>query len=168
MRRTAFATALIVTLFGPVPGTLAQGAAPRGRIVGRVIDGATGKGIADAAIEIVGHGLGAASGVDGQFAIAAAPAGVVTVQVRRIGYTPKQVTGIRVEAGRAVEQDVALAAATTTLAASVVTARVERGTVAEATDQQRLAVGVVMRSPQSRSRAVPMATPRRPSSASVA
>jgi hypothetical protein len=43
---------------------------PTGRIVGRVVDSQTGRGVADAGVQIVGTTLGTATSVDGQFSIA--------------------------------------------------------------------------------------------------
>ena len=114
-----------------------------GRIVGRVVDGATGSGLAEAGIQVVGTTIGVRSGVDGQFSIAGVPSGTVTIIVRRIGYVQKTVTGIFLEGGKTVEQDIALAQASLELAAQVVTASTERGTVNEALDAQKNSVNVV-------------------------
>jgi outer membrane receptor protein involved in Fe transport len=114
-----------------------------GRIVGRVIDGTTGHGIPEAGIQITGSTIGAQTGVDGRFTIANVPAGTHSLSVRRIGFSPKTVTGLVVEAGETLEQSITLAPAATAIAAQVVTAAAERGTVNEALDAQRIAVGVV-------------------------
>jgi len=114
-----------------------------GRIVGRVLDAASGQGLTDVGIQVVGTTLGTMSGVDGRFTLPAVPAGTVTLQFRRIGYTPKTVTGILLEAGRTLEQNVTLASAAITLAAQTVTASAERGSVNEALDAQRTATGIV-------------------------
>src|SRR5262245_49604355 len=116
---------------------------PTGRVVGRVIDATSGQGITDAGVSIVGTTMGTHSGVDGRFQIAGIPAGTVTIQVRRIGYAPKEVTGLLLAGGQTLEQNISLSAAAAQVAATVVTASAERGTVNEALDQQRTAVGVV-------------------------
>ncbi len=116
---------------------------PTGRIVGRVIDAASGQGLPDVGVQVVGTTLGTMSGIEGRFTLPAVPAGTVTIQFRRIGYTPKTVTGILLDAGKTLEQDVTLATATITLAAQTVTASAERGSVADALDAQRTATGVV-------------------------
>src|ERR1700741_4727612 len=59
---------------------------PTGRIVGRVVDAATGQGLADVGVQIVGTRLGVSTGVDGRFFIPGIPAGTVTIQARRIGF----------------------------------------------------------------------------------
>ncbi len=119
----------------------AQGA-PTGRIVGRVIDAASGQGVVGAGVQVVGTTIGAQSGVDGRYAISAVPAGTVTLQVRFIGYAQKTITGILLESGKTLEQNVTLAAATVKLTGMVVSASSERGTVNEALSGQRNATGV--------------------------
>ena len=122
----------------------AQGpSAPTGRIVGRIVDQATGTGIAEVVLQIPGSLLGARSGVDGRFSLPAVPAGTVTLQARRIGYAVKTVTGIVVAGGATVEQNVTLATTAVQLSTQVVTASAERGSVSEAIDGQRNALGVV-------------------------
>ncbi|MES2176876.1 MAG: TonB-dependent receptor [Gemmatimonadota bacterium] len=114
-----------------------------GRIVGKIVDAASGAGIADAGVQIVGTTQGGRSGVDGSFSLSNVPAGTVTLQVRRIGYASKTVTGLLLEAGKTLEQSIALTSASVQLTAQVVTASKERGTVSDALDAQKNAVGVV-------------------------
>src|SRR3982751_5225178 len=114
-----------------------------GRIVGRVIDATSGAGITDADVQVLGTAIGARSGVDGRFTLTNVPAGTVTLQARRLGFATKQVTGLSLEAGKSLEQNISLAAATVRLEAQVVSASTERGSVSGALDAQRTAVGVV-------------------------
>lgn len=114
-----------------------------GKIIGRIIDAATGQGIAAAGIQVVGTTIGTQSGVDGRYVIGRVPAGTVTLQVRRIGYGPKTITGIILPAGGSVEQNVSLTTAELQLAAVSVTATKEKGTVNEALNQQRNATNAV-------------------------
>jgi TonB-dependent receptor len=116
---------------------------PTGRITGRVLDAASGQGLPDVGVQVVGTTLGTMSGVDGRFTLPAVPAGTVTLQFRRIGFAPKTVTAIMLEAGTTLEQNVTLAAAAIQLAAQTVTASAERGSVNEALDAQRTATGIV-------------------------
>lgn len=115
---------------------------PTGRIVGRVVDAATGQGISDAGVQVVGTTTGVQTGIDGRFTLARVNAGTVTIQVRRIGYVPKSVTGILLRAGQTIEQNITLATAAARVEAQVVTAARERGTVASALNDQRTAGGV--------------------------
>jgi outer membrane receptor protein involved in Fe transport len=140
------ARALVLAAAGFVlAGSLHAQAAPpaTGRIVGRIIDAQTGQGLPDVGVQVVGTTLGVVSGVDGRFALPPIPAGTVTIQVRRLGYQPKTVTGILLLAGRTLEQNITMESATITLTAQVVTASAERGSVSEALDAQRVATGVV-------------------------
>lgn len=117
--------------------------APAGRITGRIVDAKSGQGIAAAGVQVVGTTIGAQSGVDGRYTIARVPAGTVTLQVRRIGYGPKTVTGILVPANGSLEQDITLTSAELQLAAVSVTATKEKGTVNEALNQQKNATNAV-------------------------
>jgi TonB-dependent receptor len=114
-----------------------------GRIVGRVIDAGTGQGIVDVGVQVVGTTIGVSTGLDGRFSLSNVPAGTVTLHARRIGFAPKTVTGILLGSGTTLDQDITLAAATVELTTQVVTASSERGTVRDALDAQRTAVGVV-------------------------
>ena len=128
-----------------LPGTPAAAAPAQafGRIAGRIVDAASGQGLSDVGIQVVGTTIGTQSGVDGRFTVPRVPAGTVTLQVRRIGYAPKTITGILLPANGAVEQNIAISQATVQLTAQVVTATSERGTVNEALDKQRTATGIV-------------------------
>ncbi|HUQ82836.1 MAG TPA: TonB-dependent receptor, partial [Gemmatimonadaceae bacterium] len=114
-----------------------------GRIVGRILDAATGQGLTDVGVQVVGTTLGSSSGIEGRYAVANIPAGTVTIQVRRLGYAPKTVTGILLNGGQTLEQNITMQTATVQLQAMSVTAAAERGTVNEALDQQRTATGIV-------------------------
>ncbi len=116
---------------------------PAGRIVGRILDASNGTGLTDVGVQIVGTTLGTTSGLDGRFTIQGVPAGTVAIQVRRIGFAPKTVTGIFLDPGATLEQNISLETATVQLVSQVVTASAERGSVNAALDEQRNATGVV-------------------------
>ena len=116
---------------------------PTGRVVGRVVEAASGRALSDVGVQVVGTTLGVMTGVDGRFTLVNVPAGTVTMQLRRLGFAPKTVTGLLLDAGKTLEQNVTLEAATIILTAQVVTAAAERGSVNEALDAQRTATGVV-------------------------
>jgi hypothetical protein len=111
-----------------------QQALPTGRVTGRIVDAATGQGLSDVGVQIVGTTIGAQSGVDGRFTVSKVPAGTVTIQARRIGYQAKTVTGIVLVADGAVAQDISLAPASVQLTADRRHRVVERGTVSAALD----------------------------------
>ncbi len=79
---------------------------PTGRIVGRILDAASGHGVTDAGIQVVGTTLGVNSGVEGRYTLTSVPAGTVTIQVRLLGYQPKTVTGLLLAGGATLEQDI--------------------------------------------------------------
>jgi outer membrane receptor protein involved in Fe transport len=114
-----------------------------GRIVGRVLDAHSGQGLSNAQIQVDSSRIGTISGVDGRFTIVGAPGRTVTLRVRLIGYAAKEVTGVMVPAGASIEQNVTLDQATVRLAASVVTAQAERGSVMETLNVQKTAIGIV-------------------------
>jgi len=116
---------------------------PAGRIVGRVIDSRTGQGLAEVGIQVVGTMSGAASGLDGRFTLSGVTPGTVTIHLRRLGFAAKTVTGIVLGPGQTLEQNITLEPVTVSLTTQVVTASSERGTVNEALNKQRTAIGVV-------------------------
>lgn len=131
-------------LFAAVSAATTLNAQARsGRLAGRVIDAATGLGLSDVGVQVVGTTLGTSSGVDGRFAVGGIAAGTVTIHVRRIGFAPKTVTGLMLDQGQSLELNITLTAATLQLTAQLVTAAAERGTVGDALDTQRHATGVV-------------------------
>lgn len=135
--------ALVFLLAAAARPAQAQDAGRTGRIVGRIVDASSGVGLSDVGVQVVGTTLGTQSGIDGRFRISNIPAGTVTLQARRIGFAAKTVTGILLDPGQTLEQNIALAASAVTLSAQVVTAAAERGTVSEALDRQRTATGIV-------------------------
>ena len=135
-------TTLVIGLLFGVPLPIAA-QVPTGRIVGRIVDAETGRGISDAGIQIVGTTDGTTSGVEGRYALGNVRAGTVTLHVRLLGYQPKTVTGLQLDAGATLEQDISLSPATVQLEMTVVTADAERGSVNAALDAQRNASGIV-------------------------
>ena len=146
-RRAMLATTVAVVP-AAVPSTVpfplhAQAVVATGKITGRIVDAATGQPIPAAQVQVVGTQFGTQSGVDGRYTLIRIPVGTVTLQVRRIGYGPKSVTGLVLTANAALEQDISLKSADVQLAAVSVTATKEKGTVNEALNQQKNATNVV-------------------------
>jgi len=134
---------LAMAVAAPLTTSGAQDAPTIGSITGRIVDATSGQPIAGAQVQLVGTTNGAMSGVDGRYLIIRVPAGTATIQVRRIGYGPKTVTGLIVPAGGTLEQDVSLKTADVQLAAVSVTASKEKGTVNDALDRQKNSTNVV-------------------------
>ncbi len=136
---------LLATTVAVVPASTAQAQTdvPSGKLTGRIIDAVTGQGITAAGIQVVGTTIGVQSGLDGRYTILRVPAGTLTLQVRRIGYGPKTITGLLLPASGTLELDISLKTADLQLAAVSVTATKEKGTVSDALNQQRTATNVV-------------------------
>ena len=113
-----------------------------GRVVGRIVEAGTSRPLPGARVSVQGTGITALSGVDGRYALSGVPAGNRTIVVELIGYAPKTITDVEVDASGAVSLDVALEAAAIGLEAITVTAERERGSTALALDAQRNATGV--------------------------
>jgi outer membrane receptor protein involved in Fe transport len=141
--RSLLATIATVVLVAPSLAAQQPSAGRTGRIVGRIVDQESGVGVTDAGIQIVGTTLGVQSGIDGRFQITGVPAGTVTIQVRRLGYGPKTVTGIQLSPNQTLEQNIALVPAGVRLQAMIVSAAAEKGSVSEALDAQRTATAIV-------------------------
>jgi hypothetical protein len=135
---------LLAALAGSIlsPAT-AQAQTGTGRIVGRVVDAATGQPISGAQLVVSGTRIGVLSNVDGRYMLMAVPAGARSIAVTYIGYAPKTVEGIEVAADRAVAQDITLQSSAIALEEITVTAARETGSVNVALDQQRTAIGVM-------------------------
>lgn len=143
LRFVVTVVSLVVLPLAAAPSVGAQASASSGGITGVVIDRSSGLPLSEAGVQIVGTRLGAITGEDGRYTIVGIPAGTVTIHVRRIGFQAKTVTGIALFSGQTFKQDVTLDLATVTLAGIEVTSAAERGTVREALDQQREALGIV-------------------------
>ncbi|HEY0671116.1 MAG TPA: TonB-dependent receptor, partial [Longimicrobiales bacterium] len=135
--------AAIATLALSSPMAAQQPAPAAGRIIGRVLDAATGNGLSAVTVQIVGTNLGAISGLDGRFIINQVPEGSVTLRATSIGYAEKTVNDVEVAADKAVEQNISLQTEAVMIGALEVTAAAERGSVNRALDQQRTATGIV-------------------------
>ncbi len=142
MARTWFAPLLLVCSL-LLPGAASGQAGGTGRMMGRVVDAESGRGLAGARVLVQGATRGATAGVDGRYVIEAVPSGTQTVTASLVGYADKTVTGLQVPAGGSVNADLTLSAQALGLEAITVTATAERGSVSRALDEQRTAVGVV-------------------------
>jgi TonB-dependent starch-binding outer membrane protein SusC len=108
--------ALIAAL--AVPGVLTAQAT--GTVRGKVTDAATGQGLGDAQVLVVGTRVGAVTSGSGEFTLSAAPTGPRTITIRRIGYTPVT-RAVTIAAGSTVTVDAALRASGVNLSEVVVT-----------------------------------------------
>ncbi|MEO7997171.1 MAG: SusC/RagA family TonB-linked outer membrane protein [Gemmatimonadaceae bacterium] len=70
----------------------------RARVTGRVIDAATNQPLSAANIFLLGTPITATTGADGRFIIASAPAGIFTIEAKRLGYGAQRFENIRLRA----------------------------------------------------------------------
>lgn len=133
----------LVVVLALIPAATLQAQQPAGRLEGVVLDADTKRPIADAGVQIVGTTRGVMTGVDGRYRFASVAAGTITIQVRRLGYQPRTVTGMMLESGSARTDTVYLSEAVARVAAMEVRASADRGSVESTLDAQRDATGIV-------------------------
>lgn len=141
IRAVSMRSFVLFLLFTVASSLSAQG---RGRIVGRIVDAATGVPLAGAQVGILEQpAVTAVVALDGRYTLLGVPAGTVSVRVRMIGYQAKVVAGLVVTEGGIVTQDITLAAQLVEVEALVVTAGAEAGSVDAALEKQRTATGII-------------------------
>lgn len=114
-----------------------------GRIVGRVISTQTGEGLTSAQVHLPSLQLGALSALDGRFLLPRVPAGTQDMRVDLLGYAPKTITGVVVEADGTTVLDISLEPQAVTLDELVVSAQAERGNTVALLSERRRAGSVV-------------------------
>jgi outer membrane receptor protein involved in Fe transport len=114
-----------------------------GRITGRVINGQTGQPIERAEVQVVGTILRAMTDLDGRYYVPDVPVGPRTIEIRKIGFTPKNVTNVAIAPDSTSVLDLTLTAAVFAVEEITVTADVERGSVNRALEEQRNALNIV-------------------------
>jgi hypothetical protein len=116
-----FPTLFLLLLLLPA-GAYAQ---TTGSIIGRVVDKATGAGLAAATIFVTGSNTRVVADNEGRFVIGAVAPGERTLRVEQIGYKPQLVEGVLVRTGRSQEVRIELESAPVALpGVSVETQRV--------------------------------------------
>ncbi len=100
-----------------------------GKIAGKVADEKTGDVIIGATVMVQGTGKGTATDVDGHFQLEV-PAGTYTVEIRYIGYQPKDISDVVVKEGEVTNLDAIISEdSKTTLKDVVVTASLKKESV---------------------------------------
>lgn len=141
-RNGVWALLLLAGLALPA-GREASAQAATGQVVGRVLDGATGRGLAGARVTVQGQAIAANAGVDGRYTLTRVPAGTHALVVSLLGYSTKTVTGVSVAAGGTASVDVSLSSSALQLEGLTVAAEREQGSVSRALDEQRNATGII-------------------------
>ena len=92
----------------------------QGQIAGKVTETGTGEELIGVNLLLVGTARGAATGIDGSYAIANLKAGEYTIKVSYIGFETKLFTGIRVSNGQTTRLDIELDAAVLSTSGEIV------------------------------------------------
>ncbi len=82
--------------------------AQTGKIAGRVLDAATQEPIIGATVAVAGTGQGAATDLDGYYAVLGVRPGTVSVRISYLGYAAQTIEGIRVQIDQTSAVDAAL------------------------------------------------------------
>jgi len=133
-------TSLLFSGVGQV--TQAQAQEANGRIVGRVVDAATGQPIGTAQVALTTTGQMVLTDLEGRYFLDRVPAGLHEVRASVLGYGPKAVTDVRVLAGKSTPLDISLEQTAIEMEAITVTATMESGATASLLDKQKNAVAV--------------------------
>lgn len=131
---------VLLGLTFPIAGSAQE--ATTGRLVGRVFDPESGRGLSGAQISIEGTSAGTLSGIDGRYTADRVPVGTHTVVVRYLGYGTKSVSGVEVTDSPQL-LDIALVPAAIEVDGITVSAERERGTVSRSLNDQRIALGMI-------------------------
>ncbi len=116
VRRSVLGAALALLV---LPGLLGA-QTTTGTIRGRVTEAGGGRGVPEAQVIVTGTRLGALSNTNGEFTLAAVPAGARSVSVRRVGYEPAT-RSVTVTAGTSVTLDIPLRVSAVNLNEVIVT-----------------------------------------------
>ncbi|MCW9708379.1 TonB-dependent receptor [Fodinibius salsisoli] len=112
----------------------------KGKIVGTVIDAATGQTVIGANVSITGTTKGSATDLDGKFAIRNLTPGTYSVTVSYISYNKKNITGVEVSAGSPTTVNITLQPKTVGMDEVVVTATADQSSSAGLLSIQRKSV----------------------------
>lgn len=136
----ALLSAAIVSLSATVE---VAGQSRHGRIIGRVLDSESGRGLVGAQIVVDGANPGTLTGIDARYVLTSVPRGPVSLTVSYLGYAEKTVTGVQIPSSGAATLDIGLNAAALSLEGITVTVAGEQGRISRALEEQPSAVGFV-------------------------
>jgi hypothetical protein len=146
MRRLVRAASLacFAALFNAgIPAGGAAQAEEGARIVGRVFDLESGRGLVGARVTVQGTSLATLTGADGRFVINDLPVAPVTVVAAYLGYAERVVVGVDFSGSSTALLEIGMVPGALAIQGIVVSAGGERGTVNRALEEQRAAVGLV-------------------------
>jgi len=133
-------TILILTLLSFT--SLVSFAQEVGQISGKIVDAENGETIIGASIGITGTTKGAATDLDGNFAIINVDPGTYSITVRYISYTTQVITGVVVEQGETTILNISMKPDVTNLDEIVITAEAVKSGEAGLISIQRKALAV--------------------------
>lgn len=113
-----------------------------GKIVGQIVDAKTGETVIGANVAITGTTKGAATDLDGKFAIRDLAPGTYSITVSYISYAKKNITGIKVKSGKATTVNISLAPETVGLDEVTVTAEANSSSEAGLLSIQKKSISV--------------------------
>src|SRR5262245_8199322 len=105
----AFAKNLLPLLVSAAVCLPARAFAQTGIVTGSVHDQKTSEELIGANVLLVGTTLGASADLEGKFTIRSVPVGTYQLRVSYVGYVPKVVDGVIVQADKTTQTDVTLA-----------------------------------------------------------
>lgn len=129
--------------------------AENGKIAGKISDKTYGEAVIGASVSVQGMSIGTVTDVDGNFTISV-PTGEYVIEVKYLGYQPKNIEGVAVKANQTTTVSVVMEESKSTeMEEVVVTARLERETVNALYIQQRnnvslssgISADIIQRSP---------------------
>jgi len=137
---------IVVSLFVlTVMGAAGASAQETGSIVGRILDAASARPLANAQVYLGdgSMGVGGLSDLNGRFVLLRVPAGMVTVTAQQLGYGTKSVSEVEVVVGQTTTLDISLEQSAVQVEGIVVTSEREEGSNAFLLDQRRTSVAMV-------------------------
>lgn len=139
----AIAGLFLIASITPVFTPPAPAQEASGRIVGRVVDAASGAPISTVHVSVDGMPRSALSDLNGRFHLDGVLAGSHSVHARLLGYAPKIVTDVTVRADETTPLDISLDATAIELEAISITANLEAGATSLLLDEQRRSIAMV-------------------------
>jgi hypothetical protein len=130
---------------GPLSNpALAQGqTGDFGRIVGRVVDGATAQPLSGVQVYVPGTQRGTLTDMNGRYLILQVPPGTHEVAAEMLGYAKKTVTDVAVEEGSTISLDVALESQAIEMDEITISAEREQGSTAFLLDKRASSVSLM-------------------------
>ena len=137
-----FSVLLFTATFCFVSIAFSQSEIQSGKIAGQIVDSKTGKPIIGANIAIKGTTQGAATDLDGKYAISGVEPGSYTIRISYISYSSKEMTDVEVNPGKTTSINSSLQQETVAMETVTVTAEANSSSEAGLLSIQRKSVSV--------------------------